>query len=302
MTAAALVALFVAAVEAFSVMMAALMIFTVVMAAAFIPMMVSALLSFAVVMTAFVTFSVMMTVVVALGVGIIFQRSIRKGFCGSIRRSLNACIKLDPGVGKRRLRTHTDASADQGVSLHRLQEPGKGAVTASVGIHDLLIHDLPLFNIVQLKLLGMAEVLEDFSVFVCDCDPHGICSFLNDFLIDLDRFKFTVSACDQQPFSVYQGVGYLFPRTVINGGYGGPGDVHPGGAGFLGKTLVIQKSQCLKFIHGHLDAFCGCDIVRREAAIDRKLFDPAASEWSWHRLSFLTYVRKNNKPDSDICQ
>ena len=302
MTAAALVALFVAAVEAFSVMMAAHMIFTVMTAAAFIPMMVSARLPFAVVMTAFVTFSVMMAMVVALGVGIIFQRPIRKGFCGSIRRSLNACVKPDPGVGKRRLRPHADASADQGVSLYRLQEPGQRAVAASVGIHDLLIHDLPGFNIVQLELLGMAEVLEDLSVFVCDCDSHGICSFLNDFLIDFNRFKFTMSACDQQPFSVDKGVGDFFPRTVINGRYGRPGDVHPGGAGFLGKTFVIQKSQRLKFIHGHLDAFCGCDVVRREAAIDRKLFDPATSEWSWHKLSFLTYVINYHKPDNDISQ
>ena len=60
-------------------------------------------------------------------------------------------------------------------------------MTASIGIDDLLINDLPLFSIIQLKLLGMAEVLENLSVFVCDCNSHGICSFLNDFLIDLDR-------------------------------------------------------------------------------------------------------------------
>ena len=122
MTAAALVPLFMAAVEAFSVMMSALMIFTVMMAAAFIAMMVSALMAFAVVMPAFVTFSVMMIMVVALGIRIIFQRSIRKGFRGSIRRSLNACVKPDPGIRKRHLRTHADASADQGVSLCSLQE------------------------------------------------------------------------------------------------------------------------------------------------------------------------------------
>ena len=73
-------------------------------------------------------------------------------------------------------------------------------MTASVGINNLLINDLTLFNIVQLKLFGMAKVLEDFSVFVCDCNSPGKYSFLNDFLIDLDRLKFTVSACDQQSF------------------------------------------------------------------------------------------------------
>ena len=302
MTAAALVALLMAAVEAFSVMVSALVVFTVMMAAAFIAVMVTAFMAFAMVMPTVVTFSVMMAMVVALGIRIIFQRSIRKGFRGSIRRSLNACVKLDPDIRKRRLRTHTNASADQGVSLHRLQEACKGAMAASVGIHDLLIDDLTLINIIQLKLLGMTEVLEDFSVFVCDCDSHGIRSFLNDYLIDLDRFKFTVSACDQQPFPVHKGVGDLFSRTVINGRYGRPGYVHPGGAGFLGKPLVIQKPQRLKFVHGHLNAFCGCNVVRRETAIDRKLFYSAASEWSWHKLSFLTYVINYHKPDYDISQ
>ena len=43
-------------------------------------------------------------------------------------------------------------------------------------INDLLINDLTLFSIVQLELLGMVEVLKDFSVFVCDCDSHGYCA------------------------------------------------------------------------------------------------------------------------------
>ena len=115
-------------------------------------------------------------------------------------------------------------------------------MTASVGINNLLINDLTLFNIVQLKLFGMAKVLEDFSVFVCDCNSHGMCSFLNDFLIDLDRLKFTVSACDQQSFSVHKGISDFFPCTVINSSYRGSGNVHPGCTGFLGKAFVIQKS------------------------------------------------------------
>ena len=166
MTAAALVPLFMAAVEAFSVMMSALMIFTVMMAAAFIAMMVSTLMSFAMVMPAFVTFSVMMVMVVALGFGIVFQRSIRKGFRGSIRRSLNASVKLDPGVRKRRLRTHTDASADQGVSLNRLQEPGKRAMAASVGINDLLIHDL------MKRPIGENVLLPDTVRFICEANGY----------------------------------------------------------------------------------------------------------------------------------
>ena len=114
-------------------------------------------------------------------------------------------------------------------------------MSASVGVNNLLTYNFSIFDIVQLELFCMAKVLEDFSVFVCDCDSHGMCSFLNDFLIDLDRFKFTMSACDQQPFPVHKGVGNLFPCTVIDGRYRGPGNVHPGGTGFLGKAFIIQK-------------------------------------------------------------
>ena len=115
-------------------------------------------------------------------------------------------------------------------------------MTASIGINDLLIHDLAVFNVIQLELFGMAEVPEDLSVFVCDCDSHNIFPFLIDFLIDLDRFVFEVSACDQQPFSVHKSVGNLLPCTLIDGSYRGPGNVHSVGTGFLGKAFVIQKS------------------------------------------------------------
>ena len=305
MTAAALVALFVAAVEAFSVMMAALMIFTVVMAAAFIPMMVSALLSFAVVMTAFVTFSVMMTVVVALGVGIIFQRSIRKGFCGSIRRSLNACIKLDPGVGKRRLRTHTDASADQGVSLHRLQEPGKGAVTASVGIHDLLIHDLARINIVQLELLGMAEVLEDLSVFIAYRDSHAVCSFPNDVFRPL-RAEAVAAAPDPEPFAVHQRLRDLSAGALVDGRDRGARDAHALGTLFLRQSLVIEQPDLLELIQAHHDGFPAGRFLGGEFPMVRIAADAAAARFSRHgNPSFdgmLTYVRKQNITINDICQ
>ena len=302
MTAAAFVAFFMAAVESFSVMMSAHMVFTVVMSAAFIALMVSALMSFAVVMTAFVTFSVMIAMVVALGIRIIFQGAFSKRSRCSIRRSLYTGIELNSCVSKCRLCAHTDTSTDQSVSLCCLQEAGKCSMSASVGVNDLLINDLSLFNIVQFKLLGMAEVLKDFSVFVCDCDSHGIRSFLNDFLIDLDRYKYTMSTRDQQPFSVHKGISNFFPGAFIDGSYRGPGNVHPGCTDFLGKAFIIQQSQCLKFVYRHLNAFRGCDVIRRETAVDRKLLYSTASEWSWHRPSFLTYVRKYNKPDNDICQ
>ena len=51
-----------------------------------------------------------------------------------------------------------------------------------------------------------------------------------------------------------------------------------------------------------MHTFGGCDIIRRKAAIDRELLYSAASEWSWHKFSFLTRVINYNKTDNDICQ
>ncbi len=290
MAAAALVTLFMAAVEAFSVMVTAFVVFTVVTTAAFVVVMVSAIMSFAMVMPAFVTFSVMMVMVVALGFGIIFQRSIRKGFHRSIRRTLNSGIEPDACVGKRGLCAYAYASADQGVSLHGLQEACKGAVTASIGVDDLLVYNPAVLGVIQLELRGMPEVLEDLSVFICDCDSHGFSSFLNDFLMNFYRFVFTMSACNQQPFPVHKDVGDLFSRAVIDCRHRSPGYVHSGGAGFLCEPFVVQKPQRFELVNGHPNAFRGCDVIRRKAAIDRKLLDPAAPEWSWHKLSFPTYV------------
>ena len=182
----------------------------VMTAAAFITVMVSALMVFSVMVSALVTLAVMVVVMVAPGVRIKFKRTFRKRLGSSIRWARDSRVKLYPDIGKSHQRSHAYASADQSVSLYCLQEARKGAVSVSVGIYYLFVNDLSVFDVIQLKLLGMTEVLEDLSVFVCNCDPHCICSFLYDLLIDLDRSVFTVPACYQQPFSVNKGVSDLF--------------------------------------------------------------------------------------------
>ncbi len=281
MTAAAIVTFLVAAVLAFSMMMTTFMMISVMMAAFMsFTMMVAASMSFTMMVTASMSLAVMMTVVVTSGVGIIGERSFRKSLCGVIRRALDSGIEHDSHIRKRCLGSHADPAADQSVCFYCLQETRKGAVSVPVGINNLLIHDLSIFDVIQLELFGVAKVLEDLSVFICNCNSHGIRSFPDDFLIDLDRSIFTVSACDQQPFPIHKGISNLFPCAVIDGCDSGPGNVHPGCAGFLGKAFLIQQSQCLIFVNSHMNTFCGCDVVGREAAIDRKPLYSAASEGS----------------------
>jgi hypothetical protein len=285
MTTAALVTLLMAAIEAFSMMMTALMVFTVMMVTAFMSfaMVMTAFVTFSVMMTAFVTFS-MMVVVVAPGIRIIFKGSFSKSFCGCIRRSLNACVKLDSSIRKRHLRTHANSSANQDVGLCSLQETCKSTMAASVSINDLFIDDLTLFNIVQLKLLCMTEVLEDLSIFISDCDSHSIAPFLHYALIDHNRFIRTAATGDQQPLSVNERIDDLFARALVYGRYSGSGYTHLRRAGFLGESFIVQQPHGLKLVHCYLNAFGIWNIVRGKAAINRLLFYSATSDRSWHDI------------------
>ncbi len=129
-----------------------------VTAAMALPMMMTAFMAFAMMVTAFISITVMVTaamfftmvmaVVVAPGVGIIFQSSFSKGFCSSIRRPPDTCVKPDPDIRKGHLRAHADTSADQRIRFYCLQEARESAVSASVGVNDLLTHDLAIFDVI----------------------------------------------------------------------------------------------------------------------------------------------------------
>ena len=119
---------------------------------------------------------VMMSMVIAVGVRIILQISFGKRLRCFVSRTLDTSIKFDSGIGECHLRTHTDPAANKSIRLCRLQEAGKRAVSASIGVYDLLIYDLSVLYVVQLELLCVSKMLEDLSVFIGYCDSHGICS------------------------------------------------------------------------------------------------------------------------------
>ena len=122
--------------------------------------------------------AVMVLVVITTGVGIIFEVSSRKCLSRLIGRTLNARVELDSRVGERHLRTYADTTADQGVDLCGLKESRQQPVPAAVGVYDLLLDDFFILDIVQLELLRMAEMLENLSVFIGDCDSHNMISFI----------------------------------------------------------------------------------------------------------------------------
>jgi hypothetical protein len=110
--------------------------------------------------------------------------------------------------------------------------------------------------------------------------------------MDFYRSKCTASARDQQPLSVNERIRDFSPGAVIDGGDRGSGDVHSGGAGFLGEAFIVQEPQSFKLVHRHPDAFFRRHVIRRKTAVNREPLDPAASDRPWHKhlLSGLSWM------------
>ena len=98
--------------------------------------------------------TIMMLMVITMCIRIIFQMALCQSLRCLIGIALNSGIQLDASICQSHLSANPDASADQS------------------------IHNLSILCIIELELCRMAEVLEDFSVFISDCDSHCAASFL----------------------------------------------------------------------------------------------------------------------------
>ena len=150
----------------------------------------------ATVVVAGVTFTVMVVmvvmvvviVVVALYVEVKSERSAeQRSGCG-IAIPTDSAVKLDACLGKRHLCAAADAAANKCINTERGKKSCKSSVTAAVGIDYFTIYDFSVFCGINLKLLGMAEVLKDMSVFVSYCNFHCIVSFEFSIVKDFNAF------------------------------------------------------------------------------------------------------------------
>lgn len=121
--------------------------------------------------------SLAVMVVAAYGVGVEDQCAVQKRLDGRIRAAGSAREQLDARLGQRRARAAADAAADQRIRAVCLQKACKRAVAAADRADDLTRHDRVVFHGVELEGLAMAEVLEDLSVLVGDCNFHISVSF-----------------------------------------------------------------------------------------------------------------------------
>lgn len=138
------------------------MMVIVVMAAAAVVVIVIMLVAAAAVI-------MMMIVVITVGAGVLRKDAGQQLGNRFVRRAGDAGVERDISVIQRDLRAHADAAADERIHAELLEHTGEGAVSAAGDRHDALGH-LAVFDFINLELLRMAEVLEDLTVFVGDCN------------------------------------------------------------------------------------------------------------------------------------
>ena len=138
----------------------------------------AAVVSATVIATAVSTLAVLVIVVVTVHVRVIAEIAGDECIDRCIRISADTTEKADTDLGECHLCTTTDAAADQCIDTELHEETGERAVTTAVRIHDRLAYDLTIRHIVDLKLLGMTEVLENLAVFIGYCNSHDDISFL----------------------------------------------------------------------------------------------------------------------------
>ena len=139
-------------------------------------MMTAAIVASAAMITAYMAFAMVMVMMVALDIGIEFQLSFQECCYCCICVARHATIQLNACLGQCHLCATADTAADQYICIQCAENPGQRAMTAAVGVNNLRSNNCTVLYFVDLKLFGVAEVLEDFSVFVGYCDFHNIIS------------------------------------------------------------------------------------------------------------------------------
>ena len=213
----------------------------------------AAMLTAAVVTAGVTSFAVLMVVVVAVNIGIIAQISAEQCVHRCVSVSADTAVELDARFGQRCLRSAADAAADQRIHAVLHQKARQRAVTAAVGINNFRMNDLAIRSFIKLKLLGVAEMLENLTVFIGNCNFHNgisflifICFFCIGFLRPaaaatvgrlLSAADAVVSPGDVQRFPMDKARCDLTPCAFINLLHGRAGNIH------LRGTLLGQPAE-----------------------------------------------------------
>ena len=177
---------------------------------------------------------VMVTMVIAHNIGIVVQLTGKQCRHSSIRTAGNTAVKTNARLGQRSLGTAADAAADQHIRVQCMEHTGQGTMASAVGTDHLRGDDLTVANIIDLKKLRVAKVLENITVGISDCNSHNLFSFRFYKLISeapgaalvAAGAEPVVAALDDQGAAFHQHPGKLLPGIGIDHLYRGPGNSH----------------------------------------------------------------------------
>ena len=115
---------------------------------------------------------------IAMHIGVKLERICKIGADRAVRAAGYSPKQPDASLPQGGLCPSPNAAADENIHLCISEEACERAMALPVGIHNLLIDHLTIFNIINFKLGGVAKMLKYISVFIGNCDSHLIGSFL----------------------------------------------------------------------------------------------------------------------------
>ena len=116
------------------------------------------------------------------------ERAAEECFDCSIAGTVNTTEKLDAGLGKCHLCAATDAAANKSINTENRKKSRKCSVTATVSINNFAVYNFSVLCGIDLKLLGMTEVLKDLSVLMSYCNFRCAVSFEFSIVKDFSAF------------------------------------------------------------------------------------------------------------------
>jgi len=134
------------------------------------------------------TVAVLVVMVITFHIGIKSKRAAKQCFDCGITGTANATVKLDSSLGKCHLCTTADAAANKSIYAKHRKQACKCSVTAAVGVNHFAFYNCSILCGINLKLLGVTEVLKDLPIFVSYCNFHCAVSFELSIVKDFSAF------------------------------------------------------------------------------------------------------------------
>ena len=115
------------------------------------------------------TMAMLLVVMAASYVGIEFQRTIEQILDGFIGTACNAAIEVNRSGRQGLLGSATDGAGNDGIDFLGLQGTDQGTVALTIGVDDVSLDDMAIFDIIDLEFFRMAEMLEYIPIFIRNC-------------------------------------------------------------------------------------------------------------------------------------